>query len=120
MTICSLVLWTSWGLVISFINPNSAGTTGLLLFYLTIFLALAGTISVINLLIRMRSGSERTVSREARISLRQGVLLAVLITGLILLQSQRLLTWWNIILFILGLTVLEFFLISYKKEEDNY
>jgi hypothetical protein len=48
------------------------------------------------------------------------VLLAVLITGLILLQSQRLLTWWNIILFILGLTVLEFFLISYKKEEDNY
>ena len=40
---------------------------------------------------------------------------AALMAGALALQSRALLTWWNLLLFIATMTVLEFFLISFRS-----
>jgi len=116
MTTGALISWLGWVLVINFIDPTSAGLIGFIFFYLSLFLALTGTITIIGLLIRMRITKEEFITKEVEIAFRQGMLFSFLIIGLLFLQSQRLLTWWNIILFILALTILEFFFISFKRQ----
>ncbi len=116
MTVSTVALWLGWFLVINYIDPTTAGLMGFIFFYLSLLLALTGTISIIGLLIRSTAFREESILEQVEIALRQGIMLALMIVGLLLLQSQRLLTWWNIILLILALTILEFFFISSKRQ----
>jgi hypothetical protein len=115
MSICTAVLWFGWALIINFINPSATGVFGFIFFYATLFLALTGSITIIGLIIRIKSAERESIAKEVSTALRQGVLFAVLIVGLLFLQSLRLLSWWNVALFILAVTLIEFFLISFKR-----
>lgn len=79
------------------------------------YLALTGTLSVIGFLLRAALLRQQfVVSRHVAVSFRQAVLLALLIVVALFLQSKSLLTWWNALLIVAALTVLEFFFISAK------
>lgn len=116
MSICTAVLWLGWMLIINLINPATTGAFGFIFFYATLFLALTGAIAILGLLIRMKSSESEFVPSEVGTALRQGVLFAILIVGLLFLQSLRLLSWWNVVLFVLIITLAEFFLISFKRQ----
>lgn len=116
MALGTFLSWLGWILVINFINPSTTGVAGFIFFYLSLFLASTGTIAVIGLLIRMRGRREKLITEEVGTAFRHGILFSILIVGLFFLQSQKFLTWWNIVLFIFVLTILEFFFISLKKK----
>ncbi len=115
MSITAVFCWMVWVSVLYLIDPNAAGILGFIFFYLSFFLALAGTLSVLGLLLRMKFGKEEAVFKTVITSFRQAMMLSFLVIGSLFLKSKNLLTWWNIIFLILGLTILEFFFISYKK-----
>ena len=116
MTLTTIVCWAVWAMVINIINPTQAGFLGFLFFYASLFLASIGSISIIGFFIRKVLLREELAFRHVVVSFRQAILLSILIIGSLILQSRGLLTWWNTILFILALTVLEFFFISFKKQ----
>ena len=115
MLIATLVCWGAFIMVVFNVDPDVSGATGFILFYLTLLLALTGTISLIGLFVRRAIDRKQLVVRQVALSFRQAISFSILIIALIYLQSQRLLTWWNLLLLMAALTVLEFFLISYKK-----
>ncbi len=102
MSIGALICWLAWFFVLGSIDPKQAGFFGFLFFYSSLFLALSGTFSVIGFLIKkIILKDDQIVFHHVKNTFRQGVLVAlIIISGLILLQTD-LLTWWNAILLVL-------------------
>jgi len=117
MTISAVFCWLIWVFVLYLIDPTSAGILGFTFFYLSLFLSLAGTMSVLGLIFRMKFGKEEAVFRTVTTSFRQATMLGFLVIGGLFLKSKNLLAWWNIILLVLALTVLEFFFMSSQKRK---
>lgn len=117
MSLCAIFCWAIWISVLYLIDPTEAGILGFVFFYLSLFLSLVGTISVIGLLFRMKWGKEELIFKTVFVSFRQAIMLSTLLVGSLFLKSKNLLTWWNAVFLILALTILEFFFVSYKKKQ---
>lgn len=116
MAISSLLAWLTWSFIIVGINPEDAGLGVFFLFYTSLLTAATCTLSLLGLIFRVwLLKQNEIVSRQAAKSFRQAVLLSTLFIGILYFQSKHILNWWTIILFIAALSMLEFFLISYRK-----
>ena len=119
MLAATVMSWVAWLLVIFLISPKDAGTLGFSLFYASLFLALLGSFSLFGLLARHMRRKKKFIVEKVLISFRQGMWLAVIVVGALLLQSRDLLTWWNGLLLLLIVTVLEFFFISASTNREH-
>lgn len=108
----TVVASVAWVLVLVNIDPITAGAPALLAFYLTLFIALNGFFTTLATLVRSLLFSQRKIEAVITVSLRQGVLFSILITGSLFLLSIELLNWWTLLLFILFVSLVEFFFIS--------
>ena len=114
IAVCSGVCWVGWLLVLFLVDPERAGFLAYLAFYLSLFLALTGTLALAGFIIRARI-STRAIFRQVEVAFRQAIWLAALIVFLFLFRSFQLLRWWNLSLFAAFLIVLEIFFLTYKK-----
>lgn len=108
----------SWGAlwsVLTYLEPETAGPVGFLFFYLSIFLGITGTLTLLGFAWRYFKHGEEVLFRHVSVSFRQGALLALMVVGALFLQDQDQLTWWNLGLLVLGITLLEFFWLSTKR-----
>lgn len=115
MGILTLVCWLAWVAVLFFVNPEETGLIGFVLFYFSLFLAVLGTASVLGFIIRARF-NKGPVFKQVELAFRQGIWLSLLVIGVLLLQGQGLLRWWNGLLLLLFLMFLEFFFLSSRKK----
>ncbi|MBI2484208.1 hypothetical protein HYV71_03435 [Candidatus Uhrbacteria bacterium] len=115
----TLISWGAWYTVLVNVNPFQAGPFGFLLFYGSLTCALTGTFSLLGFLMRLAMMRDELLFQKVAISFRQGIFFAVLLDGILLLQGQRLLTWYNLLLLIIGLSVAELFLISRKPARQR-
>lgn len=118
MMLSTLLCWLGWLSVIWTVDPSKAGFLGIFLFYAALSLSLLGTFSVAGLGVRVILSKHEPLTRHAATSFRQGVLLTILLTVSLALNSKSILTWWNLLIFCSTMTVLEFFLISYKSHRQ--
>ena len=117
MTVSSLLAWLTWGFILFGISPNEAGLGVFFLFYASLLLAIACSLSILGLVVRVWLLKQRDkISFQAGKSFRQAMLLGTLVIGLLYFQGKDILSWWTIALLIAILTMVEFFLISYKRE----
>ena len=115
MIIATLICWFAFGFVLWTVNPEITNWLGFLLFYSSLFIALTGTTAIIGFLIRFKGLKHELVFRSAKTAFRQSFIFAFLITATLFLLSKDLFTWLNLILLVIGLSVLEFFIISHSK-----
>jgi hypothetical protein len=115
MSFGAILCWGIWFLVLFYIDPNTANILSFIFFYLSLFLALAGSLSVLGLALRKKISKEEVVFRMVTVSFRQATMLSFLVVGSLLLQSKNLLNWWNIIFLVLAVIILEFFFTTYGK-----
>ncbi|HNX10769.1 MAG TPA: hypothetical protein PKI61_01370 [bacterium] len=111
------VLWGLFIAVMFLINPENTNWLGFLLFYLSLFLALAGIIAILGFLIRFKVKGQALILHSVKTAFRQSFLFAFLIVAVLWLLSQNLFSWLNLILLIIIISVLEFFLLGSKKTE---
>jgi len=116
MSVSAVFCWVIWVLALYLIDPTEAKILGFTFFYLSLFLAITSSLSVLGLLIRMKLGREELIFKIVTTSFRQAMMVSLLLVGSLFLKSKDLLTWWNIVFLILALTILELFFISYKKQ----
>src|SRR3989338_3902326 len=114
MTCATALCWAAWMTVVNSVNPFDTDLTGHLLFYSSFTLALAGSFALVGLFFRTVLLKQELMFQKVAISFRQGIFFAILIDGFLILQSMRLLTFYNIAFLIIGLTIAEFFVISKK------
>ncbi len=115
MIITTLICWIAFGFVLWTVNPEVTNWIGFLLFYLSLFLASVGSAAIIGFLIRFVGLKRELAFYSVKEAFRQSFLFALLIVVVLFLLSKDLFTWLNLGLLIVGLSMLEFFLISYGK-----
>ncbi len=106
------VLWT--------VNPDITNWLGFLLFYFSLFFALSGTAAIVGFLIRFIGLKRELVFNSVKSAFRQSFLFAFFIVAILYLLSHNLFSWLNLFLLIIGLSLLEYFLISSGSYSNKY
>jgi hypothetical protein len=109
MGLATVLAWAGWVLVLLNIDPFESGIPGVALFFVTLFAALIGTLSVFGTLFRLRVKKGQTVVvREVKIAVRHAVLLSLVAVVSLLLAGQGLLKWWNLAAMIVAVGAAEY------------
>ncbi len=116
LSVCCAICWAAWILVLIFINPFEAGILGLFLFYISLAFSLGSLLSLFGIWVRIKLLKKDEVPQKSiSLASRQAILFTFIIIMALILQSQRYLTWWLMLIVISFTTVIELFFISYKK-----
>ncbi len=115
MTVSTLAAWGSWAAVVNYLDPESTGSLSFWFFYLSLMVAVVGAATLIGFGLRRLIHRHDVIFRQVSISFRQGILLAIAIILSLLLQDQNLFTWWNLVILVTILTVIEFFFLSIRR-----
>ncbi|MFH0819134.1 MAG: hypothetical protein V1898_04030 [Patescibacteria group bacterium] len=121
MFLATIICWLSWLTVVLYINCNVSDNVGFICFFASLFFSLLGTISLINLVLRLLIKRHDLPYKHIGISLRQSLWFAILIVVSLALLGQDLFVWWSVGLLLIGLIILEGFFLSqsYQKQEIN-
>lgn len=112
LRVSALLALAGWSLAVYFIDPEKSGIGGQLLFYLSLFLALSGMFILLLTRLRRRADDEETTFSCLGMSFRQGMLLALLVVILLILQSFRVLVWWDGLLAAAAVFLVELYFLS--------
>lgn len=114
-----IVSIASWGvlyLIINWVDPTTTAAAAFILFFLTLFLAVAATSALIGYMARSIFMRHQLPAYRVRPSLRQGLFLGVFVDLLLFLQLERILVWWVSAIIVLLFIVIELVFISYDKQ----
>jgi len=111
----TIVCLGAWILVLFFINPETTGIIGFLLFYLSFFFGLTGMLSLLGFYLRYIFTRRFPEFEQAQIAFRQALFFGIIVVGALFLQSNQMLSWINALLLVALLTVVEFLIISLKR-----
>jgi hypothetical protein len=103
--VTALCSWSVWLAVILFLGPIQAGILGYLLFFLTLFLAVASTTSLFGYLIRRLVAPTVFSAYTVRVALRQGIWLSLFLNLLLIFHLVELYRWW------IGMILITIFLV---------
>jgi len=115
MSVLTFICWGAWIYLLLAINPEVTNWIGFVLFYVSLFLSLVGTAAIVGFLIRFVLMRQVLAFRLVKEAFRQSFLFAILIVISLLLLANDLFTWLNLSFLVIGVSILEFFLLSYEK-----
>lgn len=98
--------------VVKIVDPDAAGLAGKVLFYASAFFFLSGFFNLLLLRLRKKNMNTENASAGIRLSFRQGILLAIFSIGLLILQSFRMLVWWDGLMLLAGIFIVELYFVS--------
>ena len=108
MSLLTLFAGFAWWYVIQTINPDEAGIGGIVLFYLTLGVALIGLLHIIFATYRIFIRKPDVISRDVSIAFQQAVLLSLVTIISLFLSSRGLLSFWILLLIIVPACVIEY------------
>lgn len=115
MSVLTAFCWGIFIFVAGLVNPELTNWLGFLLFYLSLFAALSGTIFLLGFIFRFVALKKELAFNLVRNAFRQAFLLALFIVIILVLKAQDLFTWLNLSLLVFIFAVLELFVSGYKK-----
>ncbi|MBD3281546.1 hypothetical protein GF391_02255 [Candidatus Uhrbacteria bacterium] len=110
--------WIGWIIILNITNPDEAGFLGLVFFFVTLFLALVGTLSMLGLLYRIGI-RKRTdmVMREVRVAFRHSILLSFIAILALWFSSQEWLRWYTVVGFLMLVVAVEYVFLVFIDAE---
>lgn len=115
----TLIAWSSWVIVLFNIDPVSSGFPALVIFYVTLFASLMGLFTTLSTVIRAYRFKERELEDIIIISLRQSLMLTILLEGTLILLSVEKLNYLSIGIIISVLATLEFIALTFKHGKKH-
>lgn len=115
MSVLTAFCWGIFLFVAGLVDPTATNWLGFALFYLTLFVALSGVIALAGFLFRFVAKKKELAFNSVKVAYRQSFLFSLFIILLLILKSVDLFNWLNLILAVIIFSILELFLISYKK-----
>ena len=109
VTLFSIVAFIS---VILYVDPESAGFLGGAIFFVLLFFVLSGMFNLFLLRLRKNMISFETSFSNVSLTFRQAALLSLLAIGLLIMQSFRVLVWWDGLLLLAGIFLVELYFLS--------
>ena len=102
----------AWVLVIFHTDPETGGVSAKFIFYFTLFLLLSGVFILMLSFLRRKFGKNGVVLSDLGMSFREGMLLSLLVVILLVLQSLRFLAWWDGLLAVAGIFLIELYFLT--------
>ncbi len=115
MSVLTAVCWGIFLFVAGLVDPTATNWLGFLLFYLAFFASLSGTIALIGFLFRFVIIKKELAFNSVKVAFRQSFLFSLFIIFLLILKAANLFNWLNLLLLVIIFSILELFLVSYKK-----
>lgn len=115
MSVATAFCWVAWVLAFLTVDPQTTNQIGFGLFYSSLSLALIGTGALIGFVIRFIFLRHDLVLRQVLDAFRQSFLFSLLLIVSLILLSHKLFSWVNLFFLMAGLTMLEYFLVSYRR-----
>ncbi len=114
MAIGTAGAWIAWVITLFTIDPTETSIIGFLFFYLTLLIALVGTLAIIGTALRVLFKRTEVISRQVFVAFRHSILFGILIIGSLILTSFDVLRWWSVLLFIFLIAGVELFFLTAK------
>ncbi|PJE59847.1 MAG: hypothetical protein COU85_01425 [Candidatus Portnoybacteria bacterium CG10_big_fil_rev_8_21_14_0_10_44_7] len=102
-------------LTLFYSDPSQSFSMVIFLFYLGLFLALAGFLTLVGFLWRSRRQKNPNQQYILKISFRQGSMLSLLLVSVLVLQSLKIFYWWTALIIFLMIVLIE---IYFSKKAD--
>lgn len=112
-------IWTAIALavlafVVTSVAPGANGIYAEAFFFGALFLATTGAMTILGVFGRLRNTTELPANQLAP-AFRQGVLIAVALVAVLLLQRFRVLQWWNVLLLGIILVLIDLMFASTRR-----
>lgn len=117
VSLATLIFWISWLIVLFEVDPDTIAWLGVMVFYLTLFTSLLGTFFLMSFGIRKFFNQSELEYKLVSKSFRQSLFFSLSIVGILGLQDLNFLTWWNFLILIFSLGILEYFFISFNNKK---
>ncbi|OGF31510.1 hypothetical protein A2533_04025 [Candidatus Falkowbacteria bacterium RIFOXYD2_FULL_35_9] len=114
IAICAGISWVAWFLVLFSVEADQSGFLGFVFFYTSLFFALLGTFSILGYYIRSIWRKTDLWYKQLNVSSRQALILSLLVVSALILQSQRYLQFWNLLILITLAVFFEALFLSYR------
>lgn len=118
MSVLTTICWGIFIFVAKLIDPTSTNWLGFALFYASLFIALSGLAALFGFFIRFVVLKKELAFNLVKVAFRQSFLFALFLISALFLRANQLFNWLNLFLLILAFSILELFLISYKKNRQ--
>lgn len=100
-------------------NPYNSDIFTVSMFFVSLFIFITGIITLIGFYVRVKMSNNEVFYANFKPSLRQALLFALAIVGIFVLNSLKVLTWWDGIMLALSILLVEMYfqnkLISNKQ-----
>ena len=110
--ISTILCWVAWILTLLNIHPYNAGNIGLISFFMSLFFALIGTLTIVGFYLRIWFSKNEQYYENITVSFRQAILISIAVLGLLGLQSLKILNIFDGILFVLSIILLESYFLA--------
>ncbi len=116
IALTALSSWAGWLLVVNKLSPFDNMELALILFFITLFIALACTFTVIGFYFRLWLFKNEIFYKHINVALRQGIFLAIIAVFALVFQMLMVLNWWSGLLLITIAVLLEFYFSAKDSE----
>lgn len=115
MAVLAAICWTIFLFVTSVVNPETTSYLGFILFYLSLFMAVSGTASLVGFLVRFVALRHELVFYAVKIAYRQSFMFALFVVITLILLSYDLFTWLNLVMLLAVFLIMETVMIHSQK-----
>ena len=120
MILATLLAWLGFFIIINNFDPYQGQLVVFTLFYFVLFLAVLGTFSLFGFWLRKLWNRKRGIARiMVGESFRQAIIFSLALVIALILQANRLLSWWNIVLLVVIATIVEFMILVFRHDESK-
>ncbi len=120
MSAGTILAWGAWLAVLFNVNPSEAGWVGHGAFFLTLFLALVGTLGLLGTLMRVHVLKRaQVILREVNIAVRHAILLSAMMVFSLFLSVTGWFTWWSFLILLVCMVVFEYIALMIQESKRS-
>lgn len=108
----TLLSFSAWIGIVVAVDPQKAGTIGMILFFSSLFASMLGVFTLLLTSVYRRALGEVSALHHLGSAFRQAFLLALFSIGIVFFQKERILTWWDSALLFAAILLIEY---SFRK-----
>lgn len=112
MRMLALAALAALAFVVFYINPERDGLLGKVFFYASLFFSVTGLATLFLFWLRKIFLKEEDLKDCIAISFREGALIGIAVCGSFILQSFRMLVWWDAGILVAGALLIELWFLS--------
>lgn len=116
----TVLSWTAWVLVLTTLDPFTNPVVGPMLFYVSVWLAVIGTMTFLGFYVRHWFEKTGLPFQQIAVALRQAALLSSGFITLMLLQRAHLLNPWTFMLVVLLVVGVELFFLAGQAQRTMH